>query len=110
MGMQAFSVIGLVGTVAYLLMAYGFYLLSERFSSGDAKIAAIALAYCGLAGFAQVAAMLGQSAFAHSSLGMVLNSMVFQWLVGGLRPFALLVAAICTLRLAKSIPGPAANP
>jgi hypothetical protein len=102
MSLQLLSIGQLVACVAYLALAYAFFLLAERLGSGNAKVAAIAFAYCGVGLFAQIVATFGQYISVSPGLSSITSSYLFNLLVGGLRPYALLLAAICTIRLVKA--------
>ena len=102
MSMQFFSIGQLAAGIAFLLLAYAFFLLSDRLPSLNAKYAAIAFAYCGLSSLVQLFAILAQYTSGESHLASLAHSMLFQMAVGGLRPFALLLAAFFSLRVAQS--------
>jgi len=103
MSLQLLSIGQLIACVAYLALAYAFFLLADRLNSRDAKIAAIAFAYYGVGLFAQFLAAVSQYMSVSSGLSSLTSSYLFNMLVGGLRPYALLLAAICTVRFAKGI-------
>lgn len=104
MPIEMLSIGLLAACAAFFVLAYAFYLESERRTSVDAKVVAIAFAFCGVGSFAQMLTFLSQRFFSDSGLGAVMNSLAFNLLFNGLRPWVMLLAAICALRFLRSIP------
>jgi hypothetical protein len=91
-----------VAFAAFLVLAYGFFLLSDQLRSRNAKFAAIAFGYCAVGSFAQIMVVVSHFNSIGSGLDGITNSHLFYWLAGGLRPYAMLLAAVLTVRMART--------
>ena len=104
MSMQFFSIGQLAACAAFLMLAYGGFLLLERRPSLEARVIAIGFAYCGIGVLAQVVAMMRAS---DPGMGGMWNSLWFNLLFTVPRPWVMIAVAACAIRLVKRIPAPA---